>query len=372
MNRLEEKIAERIRREGPITFEAFMDMALYEPALGYYASEDIEIGKAGDFYTSQHLHPVFGVMIGRQIEEMWEAMERPLHFNAIEPGAGAALMAMDILTYLKDRDIFPAFRYVIIEPRSFMHERQNKLLADFAGKVDWLNSLRDLESKTGCILSNELLDAFPVHLVKMEDQLKEIYVAFEDHSFRETEGSPSTAALDNYLRKFSIDLPVGYRTEINLRIKDWLKSAGAALSEGFILTIDYGYPARDYYGEERNRGTLLSYYKHHVSEDVYHNIGQQDITAHVNFSSLKKWGEELGFRTLGLCQQGIYLISSGIDEVIKDLYADSRDYLFEVAKIKRLIFPGTLGETHKVMIQYKGNRDPKLRGFMMKNQEDRL
>jgi SAM-dependent MidA family methyltransferase len=372
MNRLELKIAERIRKEGPITFEAFMDMALYEPGLGYYASEDIEIGKAGDFYTSQHLHPIFGVMIGKQLEEMWEAMGRPPDFRAIEPGAGAALMAMDILTYLRDRDIFSAFRYIIVEPRPFMQKRQKELLGAFTGRVEWVSSLGDLETTAGCILSNELLDAFPVHVVKMGEELKEVYVVLENHNFGETEGTPSTAALSDYLRDFSVDLPGGYRTEINLRIKDWLKSAGAVLSEGFILTIDYGYPAQDYYGEERNRGTLLCYHKHNVSENVYQNIGEQDITAHVNFSSLKKWGEELDFRTLGFCQQGIYLISSGIDEVIKDLYADSPDYLFEVAKIKRLIFPGTLGETHKVMIQYKGNGYPKLHGFMMKNQKDRL
>lgn len=372
MNRLEQKIAEKIRREGPITFEAFMDMALYEPGMGYYASEDIEIGKAGDFYTSQHLHSMFGVMIGKQIEEMWEAMGRPPDFHAIEPGAGAALMAMDILTYLKDRDIFRAFRYVIVEPRSFMQGRQKELLEDFSGDVEWVGSLEDLENRRGCILSNELLDAFPVHLVKMDRELREVYVALENHNFRETEGTPSTAALSDYLRDFSVDLPGGYRTEINLRIKDWLKAAGEVLSEGFILTVDYGYPAQDYYSEERNRGTLLCYHKHNVSEELYRNIGEQDITAHINFSSVKKWGEEIGFRTLGFCQQGIYLISLGIDEVIKDLYADSQDYLFEVAKIKRLIFPGTLGETHKVMIQYRGNGDPKLRGFAMKNQKDRL
>ena len=372
MNPLEQKIAGKIRKEGPITFEAFMEMALYEPGLGYYASEDVEIGRAGDFYTSQHLHSVFGVMIGKQLEEMWEAMGRPADFHAVEPGAGAALMAMDILTYLRERDIFPSFRYVIVEPRSFMQEKQKKLLKSHSGKVEWVSSLRDVGSTRGCILSNELLDAFPVHLVEMEDELREIYVALEDHNFRETEGTPSTAALGDYLRQFSIDLPGGYRTEINLRIKNWIESAGEVLSEGFILTVDYGYPARDYYSEERNRGTLLSYHKHRVSENVYLNIGEQDITAHVNFSSLKKWGEELGFRTLGFCQQGIYLISLGIDEVIKDLYEDSQDYLFEVTKIKRLIFPGTLGETHKVMVQYKGNGEPKLRGFAMKNQKDRL
>jgi SAM-dependent MidA family methyltransferase len=140
-----------------------------------------------------------------------------------------------------------------------------------------------------------------------------------------------------------------------------------ALSEGFVLTIDYGYPAWDYYSEERNRGTLLCYREHQVCEDPYQNIGDQDITAHVNFTSLKKWGEELGFRTLGFCPQGTYLISLGIDEVITELYGDSPDP-FDIARIRGLILPQGMGESHKVMILYKGKGNPALRGFDLRNQ----
>jgi SAM-dependent MidA family methyltransferase len=144
------------------------------------------------------------------------------------------------------------------------------------------------------------------------------------------------------------------------------------LSEGFIITIDYGHPAYEYYSEERNRGTLICYFKHQANEDPYIHIGDQDITAHVNFSSVKKWGEACGFRTLGFCQQGTYLVSLGIDEMIGELHKNSKDYLFEVAKIKRLILPGTLGETHKVLVQYKGNDTPTLRGFSLRNQMQKL
>jgi SAM-dependent MidA family methyltransferase len=109
-----------------------------------------------------------------------------------------------------------------------------------------------------------------------------------------------------------------------------------------------------------------------VNEDPYQNIGEQDITAHVNFLSVKKWGQEVGFKTIGFCTQGTFLIALGIDEIINELYKDSPDYLFEVAKIKRLIFPGTMGETHKVMIQYKGDGYPELRGLSIKNQKEKL
>ena len=371
MNILRQKIIEKIKREGPITFETFMDAALYEPGLGYYASERTEIGKTGDFYTSPHLHSAFGAMIGKQIKEMWEIMQRPLDFHILEIGAGAGYLCKDILNYLAVRSSL-SHKYIIVEPNPSTIKKQEKLLEDFLDNIMWVPSLEHISTMNGCILSNELLDAFPVHLIEMQDDLKEIYVTAIDDTLSEVKNYLSTDTINDYLHEFSVILTKGYRTEINLRIKDWLKSVDKILAEGFILTIDYGYPAWDYYSEDRNRGTLLSYYKHQVVENPYQNPGEQDITAHVNFSSVKKWGEELGLKTLGFCQQGTYLIALGIDEIMRDLYENSPDYLFEIAKIKRLIFPGTLGESHKVMVQYRGDGHPKLRGFSIKNQADKL
>lgn len=349
-----------------------MEMALYEPGLGYYASEKTEIGKAGDFYTSSHLHPAFGAMIGRQVEEMWEVMKRPTDFHVIEIGAGAGYMCKDILNYLTKRDFFNLLTYVIVEHSPFMQHKQEKLLEGFLHRVKWCSSLKEAGSIRGCILSNELLDAFPVHLIEMEDELREVYVDADRGTLFEIKGDVSTGAIADYLNEFSIELPKGYRTEINLRIKDWLRSVDEVLSEGFILAIDYGYSAQDYYSDDRNRGTLLCYYKHQINEDPYKNIGEQDITAHVNFSSVKKWGEDIGLKTLGFCQQGVFLIALGIDEIINELHESSPDYLFEVAKIKGLILPGTMGETHKVIVQYKGRGLPEPKGFSIKNQVDRL
>jgi SAM-dependent MidA family methyltransferase len=372
MNALEQKICERIKLEGPITFETFMKMALYEPGLGYYASENTDIGKAGDFFTSQHLHPIFGAMIGRQLEEMWEILGKPSFFHIVEFGAGTGLLCLDIMNYLRDKALFDTLTYVIVEINPFLRDKQEKLLHIYSGKLKWASSSQELSAIEGCILSNELLDAFPVHLVEMEDELKEIYVAVADGHFKEIKGPLSTDFLAAYLKEFAIELPAGYRAEINLRIKDWLASSSKLLSKGFILTIDYGYPAQEYYSEDRNRGTLLCYYRHQVNENPYQNAGVQDITAHVNFSSLKKWGEEFGLKTLGFCNQGAFFVSLGIDRIMSELFTNSSDYLFEIAKIKRLILPGTIGETHKVMIQYKGTDNPNLRGFAIKNQKDRL
>ncbi|OGW40970.1 MAG: hypothetical protein A2Y97_03280 [Nitrospirae bacterium RBG_13_39_12] len=372
MNALKQKIIDNIKKEGPITFEVFMEMALYEPGLGYYASDNTEIGRAGDFYTSQHVHSIFGTMLGKQIEEMREAMSEVDDFVVVEFGAGEGYMCKDILDYLNKRNLLQTISYVLVEINPFIQKRQKKLLENYSDKVKWVSSLRELGNIKGCILSNELLDAFPVHLIEMEDDLKEIYVSADNNSILEIKGYPKTTALTDYIKEFSLQLPKGFRTEINLKVKEWFVSINDILSEGFILTIDYGFPASDYYSEDRNRGTLLCYYKHQVSEDPFVNIGEQDITAHVNFSSVKKWGEEFGFTTLGFCQQGIFLVSLGIDQMIQEIAQTSDDYIFEVAKIKRLIFPGTIGETHKVMIQYKGSATPELRGFLMKNQKNKL
>ncbi len=372
MNILRQKIIDKIQKEGPITFEKFMEMALYEPGLGYYASEKTAIGKSGDFYTSSHVHYAFGAMIGRQIVEMWEIMEKPKDFYIIEIGAGAGYMCKDILDYF-NKILLKNISYVIVENNPFMKSKQMELLESHLDKVTCVSSMDELNNLKGCIVSNELLDAFPVNVVEMEDELKEIFVSIENKDiFIEVKKSPSTPALTDYLREFSIELPRGYRTEINLRIKDWLRALNEILLEGFVMTIDYGYSAIDYYSEDRNRGTLLCYHKHKLVENPYINIGEQDITAHVNFSSVKKWGEEIGLKTVGFCQQGTFLISLGIDEIIQEIYNKSSDYLFEIARIKRLIFPGTLGESHKVLVQYKGNGFPNLKGFSMKNQADRL
>ncbi|MEK7698054.1 MAG: SAM-dependent methyltransferase [Nitrospirota bacterium] len=381
-----------------------MDIALYYPELGYYTSPNLEIGRKGDFYTSPHLHKIFGAMIGKQLEEMWKILERPSVFHAVEIGAGAGYLCKDILDYLKNREMFNSLIYVIVELNPVMRDRQKNFLSYFSDNVKWISFLRELNNIRGCIFSNELLDAFPVHIIEMEnnlpsppdnpptspfnkggqrgifkgelgafsDKLKEIYVAFDGKNIIEQKLDISSPNLLKYLEEFNIDIASGYRTEINLKLNDWLKEISEILTEGFILTIDYGYTAKEYYDEERSKGTLLCYYKHQVNENPYENIGEQDITAHVNFSSLRKWGEEIGFKTIGYCPQGTFLIALGIDEAITELYSNSPDYESEILKIKGLILPQGMGESHRVMIQYKGERLPALRGFSMRNQINTL
>ncbi|MBI5233740.1 MAG: SAM-dependent methyltransferase [Deltaproteobacteria bacterium] len=358
-----------------------MGMALYYPELGYYTKDTSKIGKAGDFYTSPHLHAIFGSMIGKQLTEMWEFMERPDSFRVVEMGAGMGYLAKDIMEYLKgpeaggqglgkEKTLFECLEYTIVELNPSFKTNQQALLQDFHDKVNWVADLKELGPVKGCFLSNELLDAFPVRMIEMDDGLMEIYVSSQDGGLVEMK-IPCSKEVAVYLKEFGVELPNGYRTEVNLKIKDWLGEINGSLTEGFVLTIDYGYSVSDYYSEDRSSGTLLCYYQHQVNEDPYQNIGDQDLTAHVNFSSLKKWGEGLGFKTTGFCPQGTYLVSLGIDEVITRLYGDSPD-TFEIAKIKGLILPQGMGLSHSVMVQYKGEGSPALRGFALRNQIGRL
>ncbi len=349
-----------------------MEMALYHPQDGYYMRNNTKIGKAGDFYTSSHLHSIFGAMLGRQMEEMRDFLGSEEVFHIIEMGAGMGYIAKDMLEYLSKKGTLRQFSYTIVEMNPFLKKSQQALLQDFTSIIKWVSTISELPPVKGCFLSNELLDAFPVRIVEINEGLAEVYLSVSNGELIEVK-KPCSIEVIKYFEEFSIDLSSmqPYRTEVNLRIKDWLQEISERLLEGFILTIDYGYPVFEYYSEERNRGTLLCYQHHKAIEDPYINIGEQDITAHVNFSALSKWGSNLGLETIGFCPQGIYLISLGIDEVITELYGESPDS-FEIAKIKGLIFPEGMGESHKVLIQYKGTGSPKLRGFDMRNQKRKL
>ncbi|MBF0319702.1 MAG: SAM-dependent methyltransferase [Nitrospirae bacterium] len=373
-------LIEKIRETGPMPFKDFMYEALYHPTYGYYMSNEPIFGREGDFFTASHLHPAFGASIGRQIEQMWICHGgRPEPFLIIEFGPGRALLAADMLRYLKDTDFFHCLSYVIIEANPWLRQRQEELLKEFSEKITWRDSARGLSAMRGCVLSNELLDAFAVHLVQMENGvLNEVWVGADGDNLHEVLVEPSDEIMA-YVEEFNIGAlrdstaPYLYRTEINLAIKDWLRAVAAILTEGFILTIDYGYPAWQYYHPQRSRGTLVCYYRHKASENPYINIGRQDITAHVNFSALAKWGLPHGFTPVGYASQGTFLVSLGIDELISRMPQDG-NYQFEAIKIKRLLVPEGMGQSHKVMVQYKGAEGeiPRLKGFVLRNQLSEL
>lgn len=370
---LEVIVRAHISSHGPITFERFMDMALYYPSLGYYTSGRIGLGREGDFYTSPHLHPAFGAVLARQLEECWNAMSRPDSFTVIEQGAGKGYLALDILDHLKGKSLYGVLKYFILELNPAFRSVQEELLFGHRSVLGWATDFSGVSHFEGCLVSNELIDSFPVHRILIQrGVVREIHVGLRDDELTEMPLSPSIGDIEGYLRDFSLSLDEGYRTEVNLRARDWIRSVAGKMQRGFLISIDYGYDVGEYYSPERSEGTLMCYYRHRLSENPYENIGMQDITAHVNFTALRKWGQEYGFRTLGFCPQGAYLVSMGIDEIISDHYAGREEFQFEVARIKSLILPSSLGESHKVMVQYKGDGIPSLRGFALRNRARNL
>jgi SAM-dependent MidA family methyltransferase len=368
---LRQIIRERILREGPIPFEAFMEMGLYYPDLGYYMTPKTRIGPQGDFYTSPHLHSIFGQLLAVQLDEMKQVTEAK-DFTILEIGAGRGYLAEGIIGFIERKLAWKEnWRYVIVEKNPYITEDQKRRLDRYKERIVWKSSLGEVDRFCGCVVSNELLDAFPVHLVAMSDRFREIYIGCNENGFIEIYGELSRPDLSAYIEKYRLPKMTGYRTEINLRISDYLKSLGSMLSEGFIITIDYGYPAYEYYAQERHRGALLCYHRHRINENPYLNVGDQDMTAHVNFTSLRDWGNELEIKTIGYCPQGTFLVSLGVDEMISEELEGDPGFHRELLRIKGLLFD--MGESHQVMIQYKGERNfETLKGFKLKNRVDRL
>lgn len=371
-NKLEQIICQKIKGSGPITFETFMDMSLYHREFGYYMTEKSRTGPHGDYYTSPHLHPIFGWLLANQLDEIKRIMGDPSDFTVLEIGAGKGFLAQGILDFAQKKLKWKGnWKYIIVEKNRHTTKKLMKQLKAHTGRIELKTSLEKVDSFCGCVISNELLDAFPVHLVLMNDQFQEIYVLSDNTEFKEITGNLSTTDLQNYINRYQIPAIKGYRTEINLNMADYLNRLDHILEEGFVISIDYGYAAREYYAAERNRGSLLCYHKHTANENPYRNVGDQDITAHVNFTSLKDWGEMLGLKSLGYCPQGIFLASLGIDEIVSNELESGPNFQIEMLKIKGLLFG--MGDSHKVMIQYKGKRDlAGLSGFRLKNSLARL
>ena len=306
-----------------IPFSEFMDLALYHPQHGYYATRAVAIGTKGDFFTAPHLGPDFGELLAEQFVQMWEILQRPDRFTLVEMGAGQGLLAADILRYLQQQhpEFWACLEYLIIERVAPLIAEQRRQLQGFKGiEIDW-KSWEDLNpnSVVGCFFSNELVDALPVHLVTIAaGKLQEIYVAQgEAGSFTEVIAEISTPQLAEYFDLTGVklsSLPDGYRSEINLAALDWIDQVGSRLQQGYVLTIDYGYPSDRYYHPARLEGTLQCYYQHAHHSDPYLHIGQQDITAHVDFTALQRQGDRVGLQTVGFAKQALFLMALGLGD----------------------------------------------------------
>lgn len=361
-------LAERIRGRGPIPFAEYMRECLYHPEFGYYSKP--ESRRFADFYTSVDVHPIFGRLLARQLAEMWDAVGRSSEFYVVEAGAGTGRLAAQILDFAEGKlpEFYGALRYYAIEQSAARRERHRESLQthlDNGRAQSGAEFPRDVPA--GCILSNELLDAFPVHRVLVErGALREIYVGLKGESFTEETGALSCKEIEQYFREQEVEPREGQQAEVNLDACDWIVDAGRRLGRGFVLTVDYGHEAAELYNERHMRGTLLAYSEHRATEDFLGRAGEQDLTAHVNFTALDLWGRQAGLERTGCVSQMAFLVALGRANEFADLYDDGSsevDRLRARLSLKTLIHPEGMGETFQVFVQHKGLAKPHLTGL---------
>lgn len=360
-------LLERIARDGPLTFAAFMEACLYHPEHGYY-THSVPAEGARDYVTSPQVGPLFGRLLAWQLREMWEGLGRPAGFRLVECGAGCGALAEQILASLAEQapDLAETLQVALVETSPCLREQARAALRRHGERVQFVETVPG-SGVAGCLLSNELVDALPVHrVVRHEEGLREIYVSTRGGELVEVEGELSSPELTRYLERYGVPLQEGQQAEVQLAALAWMEQAAAALECGFLLTIDYGFRARELYGPAHLRGTLLAYRDHRAHQDWLAWPGQQDLTAQVNFTALEERGRELGLTTLSYTRQTQFLLAlaraSGLVELLESQSGDSQQRAARL-QLKQLIHPEGMGEAFKVLIQAKGVAAASLSGL---------
>lgn len=361
---LVEIIRGEIEREGRITFARFMELAVSHPEHGYYSSGEVRTGFGGDFLTAPETDPIFGQTVARQIVECWERLERPRGFTIREAGAGRGMLAAHILAELHRSapGLFETLRY---ELSDLNPDRVQEALA-FLDEHGFGSRSHAAENEpiTGVLLANELLDAFPVHrLVQQDGDLREIYVTVDDGWFRDDVGPLSDPTLLELLS--GVTLRDGQHAEVSPGAARWAAGIGGKIATGYALLIDYGYPAEELYSAARLDGTLKGYSRHDVTDDPYLRVGNQDLTAHVNFTAVSRAAQSAGMIELGLTTQAYFLAGLGIEKILLETQqsVSAQDYITARNAVMHLIDPRGLGRFRVLILGKNVDREPALRGL---------
>ncbi len=348
-----------------ICFADFMEQALYHPQYGYYIAPRNRIGKSGDFFTSSSVNPLFGRLVSRQLAQMAELLSAET-FQIVEQGGGEGHLALDILDALAEEvpELYARLTYTLVEVSQDNHQRQAKTLDAHSDKVVWSDE-SDWSIASGCFLSNELVDAFPVHVVeKHSGTLQEVFVVSRDDAFAEEVRLSTDPRLAEHFAWLGCGPVEGNRAEVNLAAPGWMRQVAQRIEQGFVMTIDYGYPAEELYAPHRRAGTLMCYHRHQADDNPYDRVGEKDITAHVDFTALQKAGNEVGLETLWFGEQYRFLLGLGFFEELVRLEAtaaNEKEALALRLTLKNLIMPEVgMGETFKVLIQGKNVGAPEL------------
>ncbi|ABZ83049.1 conserved hypothetical protein [Heliomicrobium modesticaldum Ice1] len=371
---LQQAIGDRIRAEGPIPFRDYMELALYHPRHGYYTAGDPPMGRRGDFITAPEISPLFGRVIGRQLTEMWEHLKRPDRFDIIEFGPGRGLLAKAVLEALTAGPLADRLVYHLVEISPTLRAHQRESLAGLPltvypdpaeaipGSYGWSAAKALPCGLTGVVLSNEFLDALPVHrLIHKDGRPWELYVAkgtAHAGPFCWHYGPLSDPCLEDWIARHitgkGVTLEEGQLFEVNLAAADWMKAVDRLLTRGFVLTVDYGHPVEKLYSPERYEGTLVCYRRHRADADPLEDVGEKDMTAHLDFTSLQSVASELGWQNLGLISQMWFLAHWLRPEDLLTGPAMTVEDFRRHQALKKVLLPGGMGEIFKVLIQSKG------------------
>ncbi|MFW5447780.1 MAG: class I SAM-dependent methyltransferase [Methylophagaceae bacterium] len=338
------------RAGGKISFAEYMHLCLYAPGLGYYSAGSQKLGRHGDFTTAPEISPLFSRTFAHHIKDVLVQLEQP---SIVEFGAGSGKMAADILIELASINCLPE-KYYIIEVSADLRERQrrtiSKLIPDLLGHVIWLDQFP--AKFTGVVLANEVCDAMPVHLLHFtQNDVVERYIERNNSGLCWCNGELSQPALSSHLTEIQTLIGDGnsYITEVNLASEAWLCSIADNLQQGAIFICDYGYPKADYYHPQRSEGTLMCYYQHQGHADPLILPGLQDITAHVDFTSLAQTAIDNTLDVAGFQSQADFLLAGSITELNQIQENDEFSMLQQASEIKQLTLPSAMGENFKVL-----------------------
>ena len=393
---LRQKIEKEIRKHGPIHFSRYMELCLYDPELGYYSRNAEQFGKAGDFYTSSDVHAVFGRLLARQFEEIWRLLGSPEQIEILELGPGRGLFAQDVLDWSEKKfpEFFRTLHYSLEESSPALRDRVQSILRTRfdSGKVSlsarsvhaqprWLKPASP-ESACGTaevvpnrisaeralapevpiiVFANEFFDALPVEVLSSQGEL---FISEKDGQLLETWHSSSDEALE-FLDRYGVHPTAGEQVEAPLIAQRYLSQVAAAVDCGIIVTIDYGYTRQEQLAGG-HRGTIAAYRQHSVSANPYEAPGDQDITAHVNFTALAAALEQGGMQVQPLVTQSQFLMGIGEHNQFADAFEDCRlpqEHAKVALQLKHLVTPAGVGETFHVLIGSKGINQESMAGL---------
>lgn len=341
-----------------IPFVDFMHHALYAPNLGYYSADRTQLGTHGDFITAPELTPLFGATLAHACRDILKSLEHP---HILEFGAGTGRLCVDVMKALERLDSLPC-EYLILEVSASLKVKQQALILKeiptLASRVRWLETWPDV-AFSGVVLANEVLDAMPVHRFLKKDAIVfESMIGFNQHHELEETFEPCTnKRLIHHVEQVLGHVSTPYCSEVNLFIDSWLKQCYRVLTQGAVILIDYGFPQHEYYHPDRHQGTLMCHHQHRAHARVLEHPGEQDITAHVDFTHVAEAASNAGFHVAGFTNQASFLLAHGLLDLMQAM-TDARSLLKAQQAVKLLLQPSEMGELFKVMMLTKNLDGP--------------